>query len=83
MEIIIVIICNITNKNEMIINEILECNNTQINILLENKEQESRNINCSEWIYNLIKFHVNFKNSNFEWKLYEKYLEVSEITIIQ
>ncbi|OUM65518.1 hypothetical protein PIROE2DRAFT_7449 [Piromyces sp. E2] len=82
MEINIIIICNSTNKNELIINEILEFNNTQLNILLENKEQEKRNVNYSEWIYNSIKFHEIFKNSNFESKLFEKYLKNIESLLI-
>lgn len=75
------IINNMENKNEKIISEILEYMNIQIDILLKNKNQEIQYINLSEWIINYMKFHNIFKNSNFEWKLYNKFLVVSKIAV--
>jgi len=64
-------------KNEIVITEIIEFMEIQLNILENNKERYKNIDSISEWIIKYQKFHENFKNLNYEWKIFEKYLNVS------
>ena len=70
------IIIPLENKDEVVINEILEFFLVQTNILINNENKEEKIVDLSEWIINLIKLNKIFSNSSFEWKLHNKFLIV-------